>query len=189
MPEDEHCIIWHDQEAERHAIKKAVPEVVDIFGSMDLEEREQRVVDFSDGKIRLFASKPILSGSGCNFQRHCHTAIYLGIGFKFNDFIQSVHRIYRFLQTEECHIHIIYADSEAQVLSTLQKKWEQHNEMVKRMQEIIKKYGLSTAEMVKELQRGMGVERITNLKYRVKDLRLFSENDVRFLDQFVGEGF
>ena len=31
---------------------------------------------------------------------------------------------------------------------------------------------------------GMGVERITNLKYRVKDLRLFSENDVRFLDEF-----
>ena len=32
---------------------------------------------------------------------------------------------------------------------------------------------------------GMGVERITNLKYQVKDLRLFSENDVRFLDEFV----
>lgn len=31
---------------------------------------------------------------------------------------------------------------------------------------------------------GMGVERITNLKYRVKDLRMFSENDVRFLDEF-----
>ena len=32
---------------------------------------------------------------------------------------------------------------------------------------------------------GMGVERITNLKYSIKDLRLFSENDVRFLKQFV----
>ena len=32
---------------------------------------------------------------------------------------------------------------------------------------------------------GMGVERITNLKYRVNDLRLFSENDVRFLKQFT----
>lgn len=32
---------------------------------------------------------------------------------------------------------------------------------------------------------GMGVERITNLKYQVKDLRLFSENDVRFLDEFI----
>ena len=31
---------------------------------------------------------------------------------------------------------------------------------------------------------GMGIERITNLKYRVKDLRMFSENDVRFLRQF-----
>ena len=32
---------------------------------------------------------------------------------------------------------------------------------------------------------GMGVERIANLKYKVKDLRLFSENDVRFLNQFA----
>ena len=32
---------------------------------------------------------------------------------------------------------------------------------------------------------GMGIERITNLKYRVKDLRMFSENDTRFLDEFA----
>ncbi|HHU42193.1 MAG TPA: phenylalanine--tRNA ligase subunit alpha [Fermentimonas caenicola] len=31
---------------------------------------------------------------------------------------------------------------------------------------------------------GMGIERITNLKYQVKDLRMFSENDVRFIEQF-----
>jgi len=34
---------------------------------------------------------------------------------------------------------------------------------------------------------GMGIERITNLKYQIKDLRLFSENDVRFLQQFQSE--
>ena len=32
---------------------------------------------------------------------------------------------------------------------------------------------------------GMGIERITNLKYQVKDLRMFSENDVRFLKEFA----
>ena len=32
---------------------------------------------------------------------------------------------------------------------------------------------------------GMGIERITNLKYQVKDLRMFSENDIRFLDEFT----
>lgn len=156
----EHCIIWHDQEAERHAIKEAVPSVVDIHGSMDLDERENRVVGFSDGEFPLFASKPILSGSGCNFQRHCRMAIFLGIGFKFNDFIQAIHRIYRFLQDRECHIHIIYADAEAQVLEALQAKWARHEEMVQKMSEIIKKYGLSAAQMQEELSRSIGVERV-----------------------------
>jgi phenylalanyl-tRNA synthetase alpha chain len=35
---------------------------------------------------------------------------------------------------------------------------------------------------------GMGVERITNLKYRVSDLRMFSENDTRFLEEFESAG-
>lgn len=156
----EHCVIWHDQEAERTAIKKALPEVVDIHGAMDLDERESRVIGFSDGAIRLFASKPVLSGSGCNFQRHCARAVFLGIGFKFNDFIQAVHRIYRFLQDRECHVHIIYADTEIRVLDTLKRKWRQHEEMVRKMTEIIRKYGLSAVEMESELRRTIGIRRV-----------------------------
>lgn len=158
-PED-NFIIWHDQEAERHAIKKALPTCKDVFGSLELEEREQRIIDFSNGKYQYLATKPILSGSGCNFQRHCHKAIYLGVGFKFNDFIQSYHRIYRFLQTKECHIHIIYTDTEKRVLQVLQEKWNQHNIMVQKMSEIIQKHGLSTIEMMSEITRSIGCERI-----------------------------
>lgn len=156
----EHCIIWHDQEDERRAIKKALPAAVDIHGAMDLEERESRVVGFSNGEFKLFASKPVLSGSGCNFQRHCRMAIFLGIGFKFNDFIQAVHRLHRFLQERECHIHIIYANTEIRVLDALERKWRQHEEMVNKMTEIIRKYGLSQVEMAEELRREAGVKRI-----------------------------
>ena len=167
-----HCIIWHDQEAERLGIKKAVPEVVDIHGSMDLDEREDRVIAFSEGRIRLFASKPILSGSGCNFQRHCSMAIFLGIGFKFNDFIQAIHRIHRFLQERECHIHIIYADTETRILDALKRKWRQHEEMVERMTEIIRKFGLSRTGMQEELQRTIGIKRI-----EVKGSRFLAANN------------
>ena len=69
-PED-HFLLWHDLENERNAIKKALPETVDIYGSMNYDEREKRVIDFSNGKCRLFATKKSLSGSGCNFQRYC----------------------------------------------------------------------------------------------------------------------
>jgi hypothetical protein len=155
-----HRIIWHDLETERRAIEKAIPSAVSLYGSQDLDIREQAIIDFSDGKIQELAAKPVIAGSGCNFQRHCHWAIYLGIGFKFNDFIQSIHRIVRYLQQEQCRIDIIYTEAEAQVRKSLEKKWQQHNKLVKNMIEIIKKYGLTQASMISTLSRKMGVERI-----------------------------
>ena len=158
-PED-HFVLWHDLESERHAIKKAIPETVDIYGSMDYEIREKRVIDFSQGNTRLFATKKSLSGSGCNFQRHCHREIFLGIDYEFNDFIQAIHRCYRFLQTEPVVIDIIYMENEREIKEVLLKKWKDHNHMVEKMVEIVKKYGLSHAELEKQLERKMGVETV-----------------------------
>jgi DNA modification methylase len=156
---DDHFVLWHDMEEERHEIKRQLPDAVDIYGSMDLETREQRVMDFAHGKIKLFATKPILSGSGCNFQRHCHRAIFTGIGYKFNDFVQAIHRVHRFLQNQPVRIDIIYTESEKAVLNTLLEKWKQHNELVENMTKIIKEYGLATTCAVDKLARQIGVER------------------------------
>ena len=155
-----HFVLWHDLEAERHEIKKALPETVDIFGSMDYDERERRVIDFSEGRTRLFATKKSLSGSGCNFQRHCHRAIFIGIDYEFNDFIQAIHRIYRFLQTEQVIIDIIYTEAEDPIYRVLMQKWAQHNEMQSRMRQIVKKYGLSGEAQTEKMSRSIGVERV-----------------------------
>lgn len=155
---DDHFLLWHDLESERHAIKKALPETVDIYGSMDYETREQRVIDFSNGKTRLFATKKSLSGSGCNFQRYCHREIFLGIDYEFNDFIQAIHRCYRFLQSKPVVIDIIYMENERQIKEALMEKWKNHNYMVQRMIEIVKKYGLNSANKAERLERKMGVE-------------------------------
>lgn len=156
----DHFVLWHDLESERHAIKKAIPDVVEIYGSQDYDIREQRVIDFSQGKTRLFATKKSLSGSGCNFQRYCHREIFLGIDYEFNDFIQAVHRCYRFLQTEPVIIDIIYMENERQIKEALLEKWKNHNHMVQKMIEIVKKYGLSSSGMKKALTRKMGVETV-----------------------------
>ena len=156
-PED-HFLLWHDLENERHAIKKALPDVVDIYGSMDYDLREQRVIDFSNGRTKLFATKKSLSGSGCNFQRHCHREIFLGIDYGFNDFIQAVHRCYRFLQKEPVVIDIIYMENERQIKEALLEKWKNHNHMVAKMIEIVKKYGLNSENKAQRLERKMGVE-------------------------------
>ncbi len=155
-----HFLLWHDLENERHEIKKQIPETVEIYGSQDYEIREKRVIDFSEGKCRLFATKKELSGSGCNFQRYCHRAIFVGIDYEFNDFIQAVHRIYRFLQTEKVIIDIIYTDEEDKIKDVLLQKWKQHDHMVGKMIEIVKKYGLSESGKSERLKRKMGVKNV-----------------------------
>ena len=158
-PQD-HFIVWHDLEDERHAIQTAIPEAVSVWGSQDLDLREERIVDFSDGRSRIISTKPIIAGSGCNLQRHCHREIFAGIGFKFNDFIQSIHRVHRFGQTKPVRIDIVHTESEREVLRTLQTKWDQHNEMGTKMTDIIRKFGLNQLAMQEVLARSIGVKRI-----------------------------
>ena len=157
---DANFILWHDLEAERLEIKKQFPGVVDIYGTMPYDEREKRVIDFSEGRTRLFATKKELSGQGCNFQRHCHRAIFVGIDYEFNDFIQAIHRIYRFLQTEQVIIDIIYMEAEQPIWEALQQKWRQHDYLQARMREIVQKYALSGEKAIERLARTIGVERV-----------------------------
>jgi len=65
---DRHWIIWHHLEDERRAIAKAIGGVSVVYGSQDLEQREQTILDFSHGKPPILATKPELSGSGCYFR-------------------------------------------------------------------------------------------------------------------------
>lgn len=154
-----HRLIWHDLEAEREAIEEAIPDVVSVYGAQDLEAREAAIIDFSEGKIRELAAKPVLAGSGCNFQKHCSWAVFLGIGFKFNDLIQAVHRIQRFLQTQPVRIDLIYTEAEREVRRVLEEKWKRHEAMVGRMTEIIREYRLNQEAMAATLTRTIGTQR------------------------------
>lgn len=192
----DHFILWHDLEAERQAIKKALPETVDIYGSQDYELREQRVVDFSEGRTRLFATKKELSGSGCNFQRYCHREIFLGIDYEFNDFIQAVHRCYRFLQKEPVVIDIIYMENERAIREALLEKWKNHDHMVAKMIGIVNRYGLSGKGKQYALQRKMGVEtvKVTGNKFTavnddcVEETRRMADNSVDLIHTSIPFG-
>jgi hypothetical protein len=155
-----HRILWHDLESERAAIEAAIPSVVSVYGSQEIEDREAAVIGFSEGRIQELAGKPQMLGSGPNFQWHCHWAIFLGIGFKFNDFIQAVHRIMRFMQGHEVRIDLIYTEAERSARESLEAKWKRHIEQRAIMTQIIKEYGLSSAAIAATLTRALGVERV-----------------------------
>lgn len=156
---DDHFLLWHDLEDERRGIEASVPGAVSVWGSQDLDERERRITGFSDGEFRILSTKPVIAGSGCNFQRHCHRAVFTGIGFKFGDFIQAVHRIHRFLQGEPVRIDIIYSEAERGIRAGLERKWKQHDELTARMGEIIRGRDLARDALASGITRTSGAER------------------------------
>lgn len=155
---EQNVILWHDLEEERRAIKKAIPKCKEIYGSLDLDTREKLTLDFANGKFQYLATKPCISGAGCNFQRHCSTAIFTGVGFKFRDVIQAIHRIFRYMQTKEVNIRFIYAESESEIVARFKEKWRQHDKMMATMRDLIKKYGLSNIDEIRG-GRQMKIER------------------------------
>jgi hypothetical protein len=154
-----HRMIWHDLEDERRSIEHAIPTVRSIYGTQPLPDREATIIAFADGEIQETAGKPVMIGSGVNLQRHCAWSIYLGIGHKFHDFIQSVHRLQRFGQTKSVRIDLIYTEAEREIRRSLENKWKRHNEMVERMRAIVQEYGLAQGAYAQALTRSMGCER------------------------------
>lgn len=149
---DDHFIIWHHLEPEREALEEHIGGVKTIYGKQSEKIKEELILGFADGEYPIMATKPDIAGSGCNFQHHCHRAIFMGVDYKFNDFIQAVHRIFRFLQKHQVRIDVIYTEAEDHILRTLLKKWKQHDKEVAMMEDIISEYGLSNAN-IKELGR------------------------------------
>lgn len=158
----DHWILWHDLEAERHAIEASFhysPELASVYGSQDADTKEALLTGFGAGEYRVLATKKEIAGQGGNYQYYCHKEIFLGIDHKFNDFIQAIHRVYRFQQAYSCDIHIIYTNAEENIRKDLEEKWARHYELVDQMTGIIKEYGLNHASTLGELKRTIGVER------------------------------
>jgi DNA modification methylase len=158
----EQVVLWvhlNDEQAEVERSLKALGVTFSsVYGSLDPDESERRLYEWKRCYTDVLLSKPEMLGAGLNLQQ-CHTAIYLGINYKFEDFIQSIHRLHRFQQTKPVDIHIIHTDSEDHVAEILRQKWQRHDELTANMREIVRTYGLSQEAMMGDLGRKIGVQR------------------------------
>jgi hypothetical protein len=156
-------ILWCDLNDEQSAIEKALADsgftYSSVHGSLTTDEAEKRLDDWRDKRTYALIGKPVMLGQGMNLQQ-ANTAIYAGVTYKFNDFIQSIHRIQRFGQTRVCNIHVIHAESESEVVADLLEKWELHKELTAKMSAIIREFGLDQAGINEALTRSMGVVRM-----------------------------
>lgn len=125
-------IVWVDTDYEAEAVMARLPGAMEVRGSMKVEEKERRLVAFSEGRERVIVTKSVIGGYGLNWQ-HCARQCFAGISFSYENFYQSIRRSWRFGQKRPVHIHIVCADTERAIWAVVERKSGDHEAMKREM--------------------------------------------------------
>jgi superfamily II DNA or RNA helicase len=119
--DDRPWIVWCDLNDESDALVDAIPDAIEIRGSLDADEKERRIIEFSEGRARVIVSKASMTGFGLNWQ-HCASMAFVGVTDSWEAYYQAVRRCYRFGQTRPVQVHIFASEVEGSVVKNLQRK-------------------------------------------------------------------
>lgn len=120
-PSDKPFVWWCNLNSESEALAKAIPGAVEVRGSDDEDAKERKLIDFSEGRIRVLVTKPSICGFGMNWQ-HCADTGFVGLNDSFEQVYQSIRRFWRFGQTNPVTVHFIAAETEGAVVANLRRK-------------------------------------------------------------------
>lgn len=125
-------IVWCDLNAEADALERAIPGAIQIAGSDKPEAKEQRMIDFASGKIRVLVTKPSIAGFGMNWQ-HCANIAFVGLSDSYESRYQAIRRCWRYGQVRPVGVHNFLSIAEGAVLKNLQRKEQEAERMAEGM--------------------------------------------------------
>lgn len=125
-------LVWCNLNSESAAAAKAIPGAVEIVGSDSREVKEQRMLAFSSGDIRVLVTKPSIAGYGMNWQ-HCPNVVFLGLSDSYEQFYQAVRRCWRFGQTKSVQCYIVTSSTEGAVTENIKRKERDAAKMAEEM--------------------------------------------------------
>jgi DNA modification methylase len=150
---DEPWLIWCNTGYEADAIRKALPEVVEIKGADTPESKERRISEFIDGEILHLLTKSSICGFGLNMQHCCHMA-FAGLSYSYEQLYQAIRRCWRFGQEREVYAHIVIAETEGEVLNTIKRKQRDHEDMKVGMRQAMKDIQLGDESFKRSVYTG-----------------------------------
>ena len=128
----EPIVVWCETNMEADLLKSAIPGSVEVRGADSPKVKADRINGFSRGDFNVIITKPKIAGFGLNWQ-HCARVVFVGVTYSFESYYQAIRRCWRFGQTRPVQAHIVYAETEGQVITTIERKKEAHKEMQREM--------------------------------------------------------
>lgn len=162
-------VVWCDLNDESDALSEMIPDSVEIRGNLDADEKERRIVEFSEGRARVIVSKASMTGFGLNWQ-HCARMAFVGVTDSWEAYYQAVRRCYRFGQKRPVDVHIFASEVEGSVVSNLQRK------------------EADALRMAEELSRETRDALRAEIRGSVRTTNLYKARDIRMPEWLVSEG-
>lgn len=146
---NEPWIVWCDTDYEADALKRAIPNAIEIRGSQSIDEKEARLEAFAGGACVPLIAKPSMCGFGLDWS-HCHNMAFVGRSFSYETWYQAVRRCWRFGQKQKVKVHLIVAEGEAEIGRVIDRKAGDHFTMKAAMREAMRRASGRSA-IVKQL--------------------------------------
>jgi superfamily II DNA or RNA helicase len=125
-------IVWCERDDESAALARAIPDAIEVKGSMDADKKEAALEAFTFGQRRVIVTKPKLAGFGLNWQ-HARTQVFASISHSYEQYYQAIRRSWRYGQTGDVVAHIVIAETEHGIWRNVQRKAADHDKMKRAM--------------------------------------------------------
>jgi len=102
----ESFIVWCHRNDESHMLSQLIKDSVEVKGSDSIDEKHDRIMDFTTGKVRVLITKPRIAGFGMNWQ-HCNQMAFVGLSDSYEQIYQSIRRCWRFGQKRNVNVYFI----------------------------------------------------------------------------------
>lgn len=125
-------IVWCETNDESTALAKAIPDAIEVVGSMTPDVKERALDAFTFGERRVIVTKGKIAGFGLNWQ-HANTVIEASVSHSYEQHYQKIRRSWRFGQAKPVDCHVIVADTERPIWANVQRKAADHDKMKRAM--------------------------------------------------------
>ena len=129
---DEQWVCWCDLNAESELLAEFIPNSEEVRGSDKPDAKEDALMRFANGSLRVLITKPSIAGFGMNWQQ-CHNMIFVGLSDSYEQMYQAIRRCYRFGQKRPVNVHIVTSAAEGAVKANVERKEQQAAEMKRNM--------------------------------------------------------
>jgi len=120
-------VYWVNLNDEADLISKLDPSTVEVKGKMNIDEKEDVLLAFSNGDIKKLITKTSITAFGLNWQ-HCNHTTYFPT-YSYEQYYQAIRRFWRFGQKNPVNVDIILSDGQTRIMESLMVKKEKANEM------------------------------------------------------------